>query len=153
MSVIKNIISKAKSDDYNNQDTQLPDNQDAQLTNNQDAQLPNNQDIQLPRKQAKKKKVKKKTLNLEVPSEIGNFWMGKIKGEGNQYKKVVAEFLIKKYGLPDGFTKEDLWFSLNNIAKLCLNSCSFKLLAIALKLKPNVSVFCSGRKNQDRNLQ
>jgi len=90
VSIVKNIINKAKSDDYD------------QVT-----ELPSNQDTQLKSKQAKKN-TKKKTLNLEVPAVVGNFWMGKIKGEGNQFKRIIITFLIKKYGLPEGYTKEDL---------------------------------------------
>ncbi|MBW4536455.1 MAG: hypothetical protein KME09_21195 [Pleurocapsa minor HA4230-MV1] len=90
MSIVKNIINKAKSDDYD-QDTQIASNQDTQVTSNQ-----------------VKKSIKKKTLNLEVPAEVGNFWMGKIKMEGSQFKKIVIAFLIKKYGLPEGYTKDDL---------------------------------------------
>jgi multidrug efflux pump subunit AcrB len=98
MSIVKNIINKAKSDDYD---------QDTQLTREQDTQVTSNQDTQLPSKQVKKS-VKKKTLNLEVPAEVGNFWMGKIKMEGSQFKKIVIAFLSKKYGLPEGYTKDDL---------------------------------------------
>ena len=90
MSIVKNIINKAKSDDYD-QDTQIASNQVTQVTSNQ-----------------VKKSIKKKTLNLEVPAEVGNFWMGKIKMEGSQFKKIVIAFLIKKYGLPEGYTKDDL---------------------------------------------
>jgi hypothetical protein len=34
--------------------------------------------------------------------------MGKIKMEGSQFKKIVIAFLSKKYGLPEGYTKDDL---------------------------------------------
>ncbi len=103
---IKDIISKAKSSDYN-PDTSEPDSQDTQETSNLDTQLPENVDTQQPKKSSKKKKTKK-TLNLEVPAIVGNFWMGKIKTDGGTFKKIVIDLLVRKYGLPEGFTKEDL---------------------------------------------
>lgn len=98
MSIVKNIINKAKSDDYIEED---------QVASNPDTEVISNPDTQVASKQAKKN-IRKKTLNLEVPAVVGNFWMGKIKGEGNQFKKIIITFLIKKYGLPEGYTKEDL---------------------------------------------
>ena len=106
MSVIKGIIDKAKSEDYDSDFESELDN--TQQPSNQDTKLPSNPVTQQVSNQGKKKKVKKKTLNFEVPVEVGNYWMGKIKGEGGQYKKTVTDFLVKKFGLPEGYTKDDL---------------------------------------------
>lgn len=87
---IKNIIAKAKENDFD---------PETQVTEYLDTQQP---------KKTGKKKPKKKTLNFEVPIPVANYWMGKIKGEGLTLKKIVADYLYRKYGLPEGYSKEDL---------------------------------------------
>jgi hypothetical protein len=34
--------------------------------------------------------------------------MGQIKTDGGTFKKIVIDLLVRKYGLPDGYSKEDL---------------------------------------------
>ena len=95
---IKDIISKAKETP---QSTNNPSNQD---TNN-----PSNQDTSNQIKKNKSKKdLARKGMNLDVPAVVKNYWMGKIKGEGGSFKDIVIKTLIKKYGLPDNWTAEDL---------------------------------------------
>ena len=98
---IKDIINQAKSSEYNSE------TQETRELEELATQLPSNKDKQEAKKSAKKKE-KKKTLNLEVPAVVGNFWMGKIKTDGGTFKKLIVEQLVRKYGLPEGYKKEDL---------------------------------------------
>ena len=47
-------------------------------------------------------------MNLDVPAVVKNYWMGQIKGEGESFRKIVINMLIKKYGLPENWTKDEL---------------------------------------------
>lgn len=103
---IKDIINKAKSSDFTpyTQEAELPE---TQVLSNSVTQIPSDPVTQQPKKLSNKKE-KKKTLNLEVPAIVGNFWMGQIKTDGGTFKKIVIDLLVRKYGLPDGYSKEDL---------------------------------------------
>ena len=103
---IKNIIAKAKENDFDpeTQVTEYPDPQQPKKTGKKSGGNASVQEAY----STPRKKPKKKTLNFEVPVPIANYWMGKIKGEGLTLKKIVADYLYRKYGLPEGYSKEDL---------------------------------------------
>ena len=106
---IKDIISKARE---GNQDNTATSNQDTKVSSKQDSKIPSNQDTKVSSQQSKKNKSSKdlarKVMNLDVPAAVKNYWMGQIKGEGSSFKKIVIDTLIKKYGLPENWTKDDL---------------------------------------------
>ena len=106
------VSSKQDSKDINKQNASQPSNQESKDTSNKDSKIPSNQDTKVSSQQSKKNKSSKdlarKVMNLDVPAAVKNYWMGQIKGEGSSFKKIVIDTLIKKYGLPENWTKDDL---------------------------------------------